>query len=150
MASTAPLDIPLGLRRVAEHAQSEQQGCRPTAAWTVGPQGGPPSSAAQRHTNSQTNRPERSDTAARNLVMQQLQEQICRATNSIRDAQASLASKGSSTAVASTDVQAFLHKIQQLRAQLDTLIVSTHHGMPTEDPVARYRTAAWAGHTFQV
>jgi hypothetical protein len=82
--------------------------------------------------------------------MQQLQEQICRATNSIRDAQASLASKGSSTAVASTDVQAFLHKIQQLRAQLDTLIVSTHHGMPTEDPVDRYRTAAWAGHTFQV
>jgi hypothetical protein len=80
--------------------------------------------------------------------MQQLQEQICRATNSIREA--SLASKGSSTAVASTGVQAFLHKIQQLRAELDTLIVSTHHGLPTEGPVDRYCIEAWTGHTFQV
>jgi hypothetical protein len=67
------------------------------------------------------------DDAERDMLVQQLQEQISKATNSIRETQAILASRGSSRSAASAaDVQAFLHKIQQLRAQLDIVLVSPH------------------------
>jgi hypothetical protein len=64
------------------------------------------------------------DNAERNMLVQQLQEQISKATDSIRETQAILASRGSSSGAASADIQEFVHKIQQLRAQLDTVLVS--------------------------
>lgn len=68
-------------------------------------------------------RPARPDDAERNMQVQKLQEQIDKASARINEIKAILDSRGSSRGVVSPEVQAGRDKIQQLRAEFDTVLV---------------------------
>lgn len=127
MAYVAAVATPVGSGRVATATQSEQQaGGKPAADWPAGPDGQAHHTPLPKNAEAKAKRLAPLDNAERNMLVQQLQVQISKATNSIRETQlqAVLASRGSSCGAASADVQAFVHKIQQLRAELDTVLVS--------------------------
>lgn len=71
-------------------------------------------------------RPARPDDAERNIQVQKLQEQIDKASARITEIKAILDSRGSSRGVVSPEVQAGRDKIQQLRAEFDTVLVRGH------------------------
>jgi hypothetical protein len=125
MGSVAAVATTVGSRGVANAAQSEQQaGGKPAADWPAGPQGQAHHTPLPKNAGAKTRSVASLNIAERNMLVQQLQEQISKATDSIRETQAILASRGSSSGAASADIQEFVHKIQQLRAQLDTVLVS--------------------------
>lgn len=68
-------------------------------------------------------RPARPDDAERNMQVQKLQEQIDKASARINEIKAILDSRGSSRGVVNPEVQACRDKIQQLRAEFDTVLV---------------------------
>ncbi len=69
-------------------------------------------------------RPQRPNDEERNLQVQKLQEQIDKASARINEIKAILDSRGSSRGVVSPELQACRDKIQQLRAEFDTVLVS--------------------------
>jgi hypothetical protein len=69
-------------------------------------------------------RPARPDDAERNMQVQKLQEQIDKASARINEIKAILDSRGSSRGVVNPEVQACRDKVQQLRAEFDTVLVS--------------------------
>jgi len=82
-------------------------------------------------------RPARPDDAERNIQVQKLQEQIDKASARITEIKAILDSRGSSRGVVSPEVQAGRDKIQQLRAEFDTVLVrgplNCHHQSSCSD-----------------
>jgi hypothetical protein len=68
-------------------------------------------------------RPARPDDAERNMQVQKLQEQIDKASARINEIKAILDSRGSSRGVVNPEVQACRDKVQQLRAEFDTVLV---------------------------
>lgn len=68
-------------------------------------------------------RPARPDDAERNMQVQKLQEQIDKASARITEIKAILDARGSSRGVVNPEVQACRDKIQQLRAEFDTVLV---------------------------
>jgi hypothetical protein len=75
-------------------------------------------------------RPARPDDAERNMQVQKLQEQIDKASARITEIKAILDSRGSSRGVVNPEVQACRDKIQQLRAEFDTVLVGTRAQPP--------------------
>jgi len=78
-------------------------------------------------------RPARPDDAERNIQVQKLQEQIDKASARIAEIKAILDSRGSSRGVVSPEVQAGRDKIQQLRAEFDTVLVQKKRLMSQND-----------------
>jgi len=78
-------------------------------------------------------RPARPDDAERNIQVQKLQEQIDKASARITEIKAILDSRGSSRGVVSPEVQAGRDKIQQLRAEFDTVLVQKKRLMSQND-----------------
>lgn len=75
-------------------------------------------------------RPARPDDAERNMQVQKLQEQIDKASARITEIKAILDARGSSRGVVNPEVQACRDKIQQLRAEFDTVLVGPHPFVP--------------------
>lgn len=84
-------------------------------------------------------RPQRPNDEERNLQVQKLQEQIDKASARITEIKAILDSRGSSRGVVSPEVQACRDKIQQLRAEFDTVLVGT----PSTDRSPLNTVHAW-------
>lgn len=78
-------------------------------------------------------RPARPDDAERNMQVQKLQEQIDKASARITEIKAILDSRGSSRGVVNPEVQACRDKIQQLRAEFDTVLMQKKRLMSQND-----------------
>lgn len=75
-------------------------------------------------------RPARPDDAERNMQVQKLQEQIDKASARITEIKAILDARGSSRGMVNPEVQACRDKIQQLRAEFDTVLVGGYPFAP--------------------
>lgn len=78
-------------------------------------------------------RPARPDDAERNMQVQKLQEQIDKASARINEIKAILDSRGSSRGVVNPEVQACRDKVQQLRAEFDTVLMQKKRLMSQND-----------------
>jgi uncharacterized coiled-coil DUF342 family protein len=119
MASEAVVDTPVEAPELVKEEQAEQKADGKPAE----PEEEGYDASLLVMVKGKAKRPARPDDAERNMQVQKLQEQIDKASNRIKEIKAILDSRGNNRGAVPPEVQACRDKIQQLRAEFDTVLV---------------------------